>query len=107
MDHNTYTTQVNSEVFVDFSVEVLELDGPDYDFEVNDMKLVCIDEEGFEKDFIMSSIPYEAQQSLMDQVDEAINNFLSDNAEKLLSKHADPEFLEKLDKASEYDTYLH
>jgi hypothetical protein len=105
---NKYTTEVSPNIYVDFTIEVIELDGPDYNFEANDIQLIITDEEGFETPFELSSLDHDGQQSLIQTANDAIDAYISDNSEKLLERHADPEFLQRLDAANEYNVpYLH
>lgn len=106
-DDITYSIQVDGNTFVDFTVEVEQLPGPDYDFIANDIRLIGIDDQGMDFEIDMRNYTHDQQAKMIEEANDAIDNFFSDNAERLLAKHADPEFLEELDKASEYDTYLH
>lgn len=101
----SYSVQVTDNVFADFTVEVVELAGPDYDFEVNDIQLVAIDPSGTEMGLDMSTLSHNEQEQIMINVNDAIDGFLADNADRLLAKHADPNFLALLDGAQ--PGYLH
>lgn len=101
----SYSVQVTDNVFADFTVQVIELDGPDYDFDVQDVQLLHIDGTGTETSLDMSTLDHDEQETIMRDVNEAIDGFLSDNSDKLLAKHADPNFLALLDGAQ--PGYLH
>lgn len=101
----SYSVQVTDNVFADFTVEVIELAGPDYDFDVQDIQLIHIDDIGTETGLDMSTLSHDEQETIMRDVNEAIDGFLADNADKLLAKHADPNFLALLDGAQ--PGYLH
>lgn len=92
----SYTVQVSSHVYADFTVEVVELAGPDYDFDVQDIQLVHVTDDGTETALDMSTLSHNEQEVVMTNVNDAIDQFLSDNADRLLAKHADPNFLERL-----------
>jgi hypothetical protein len=101
----SYSVQITEDVYADFTVEVIELDGPDYDFDVNDIQLIHVDIEGSETVLDMSTLSHDEQAIIMRDTNEAIDDFLSDNADNLLAKHADPNFLALLDGAQ--PGYLH
>ena len=105
MNTISYSVQVTDNVFADFTVEVVELAGPDYDFDVDNIQLVHIDPSGTETGLDMSTLSHDEQATIMRYVNEAIGDFLSENADKLLNKHADPNFLALLDGA--HPGYLH
>ncbi len=98
----SYSVQVSGSVYADFTVEVVELAGPDYDFDVQDIQLVHVDDAGTETSLDMSTLSHEEQATITRDMNEAINDFLSDNADKLLNKHADPNFLERLNGNTGY-----
>ena len=101
----SYSVQVTDNVFADFTVEVVELAGPDYDFDVQDIQLIHIDDTGTETGLNMNTLSHDEQSTIMRDVNDAIDGFLADNADKLLAKHADPAFLALLDGAQ--PGYLH
>lgn len=93
----SYNVQVSDSVFADFNVEVIELAGPDYDFDVSNVMLMLVDDVGNETILDLHTLSHDEQSTLLQDTNDAIDNFLSDNSGQLLAKHADPNFLARLD----------
>lgn len=100
----SYSVQVSGHVYADFTVEVVELAGPDYDFDVQDIQLLHVDSDGSESLLDMRTLSHDEQETILRDANEAINDFLNENSDKLLAKHADPNFLAAL---SGQTGYLH